>query len=93
MKIKECDDGRWAFCVNVDKMPAMNSFDIMREGVEQCCDTPLFGGKAKVKFCVNREKKEVNTEVDSEKWGKWTMREQYCEEGMKLVNISLLTCY
>ncbi len=48
--MKVWNDGtQWGGHMTCKELPHLNYLDVITEGVEKCVDSPLFGGKAKVR--------------------------------------------
>jgi len=64
--------------------PEYNGTTITTEGVENCVDIPLWGGKAKLTYKQTKPGCFTSC-VDTEAAGKWEIEEEYCESGIKSV--------
>jgi len=83
MHIKELPGKKVACAIMVDGHPQYNSMTLTSEDVDNCVDSPFFGGKAKVKY--TKTAKGYTSVVTTENMGVWEYDEEYCEQGIKIV--------
>jgi len=80
--IKELPGNKFASAFLIDKFPEYNSYTLCTEGVENCIDVAMFGGKAKLTF--HRTANGFKSCMQSEKLGKWEWEDEFCPEGLKV---------
>ena len=85
MCIKELPGNKHVTRMEVEGFPEYNGTTITTEGVENCVDIPLWGGKAKLTYKQTKPGCFTSC-VDTEAAGKWEIEEEYCESGIKSVS-------
>ena len=85
MKTVEMDDEKKLCChFTIEGHPELSSCFVAHEGVANNLNLPHMGGKCVVHW-NKTGKSTYHTDIDSEKMGKWTIDEEYTEDGIKSV--------